>query len=150
MGGLTVLAVWFGSRLPKSFLPDEDQGFVYAGLQLPNAASLQRNDNASRNIEEMITKTPGVQGVTSVLGYSMLSGVQDTYSSFYFITLEEWAKRKKPEEQYEAIKTHLNKELSGIAQGLAFSFPPPAIPGVGTSGGVSFLLEDRSGGPRNY
>ncbi len=147
LGGLTVLAVWFGSRLPKSFLPDEDQGFVYAGLQLPNAASLQRNDSASRNIEEMITKTPGVQGVTSVLGYSMLSGVQDTYSSFYFITLEEWAKRKKPEEQYEAIKTHLNKELSGISQGLAFSFPPPAIPGVGTSGGVSFLLEDRSGGP---
>jgi HAE1 family hydrophobic/amphiphilic exporter-1 len=147
LGGLTVLALWFGSRLPKSFLPDEDQGFVYAGLQLPNAASLQRNDNASRNIEEMITKTPGVEGVTSVLGYSMLSGVQDTYSSFYFITLKEWSGRKKPEEQYEAIKTHLNKELSGIAQGLAFSFPPPAIPGVGTSGGVSFLLEDRSGGP---
>ena len=104
-----MLALWFGSRLPKSFLPDEDQGFVYAGLQLPNAASLQRNDNASRNIEEMITKTPGVEGVTSVLGYSMLSGVQDTYSSFYFITLKEWSGRKKPEEQYEAIKTHLNK-----------------------------------------
>lgn len=145
LAAMTVLALWFGSRLPTSFLPDEDQGFVYAGLQLPNAASLQRNDQASRSIEDMIGKTPGVEGVTSVVGYSMLSGVQATYSSFYFITLKEWKERKAREEQYEAIKTHLNKELGKIAEGLAFSFPPPAIPGVGTSGGVSFLLEDRSG-----
>jgi HAE1 family hydrophobic/amphiphilic exporter-1 len=145
LAAMTVLALWFGSRLPSSFLPDEDQGFVYAGLQLPNAASLQRDDQASRNIEEMITKTPGVEGVTSVLGYSMLSGVQATYSSFYFITLKEWKERKAKAEQYDAIKTHLNQELGKIAEGIAFSFPPPAIPGVGTSGGVSFLLEDRSG-----
>ena len=145
LAALTVLALWFGSRLPSSFLPDEDQGFVYAGLQLPNAASLQRNDQASKSIEDMIIKTPGVEGVTSVLGYSMLSGVQDTYSSFYFITLKEWKERKAKEEQYESIKTHLNQELGKIAEGIAFSFPPPAIPGVGTSGGVSFLLEDRSG-----
>ena len=144
--GVTLLAMWFGSRLPKSFLPDEDQGFVYAGLQLPNAASLQRNDAASRRIEDIVTKTHGVEGVTSVVGYSMLSGVQNTFSSFYFITLKEWAERKSPEEQYEAIKQHLNKELTKVDQGLAFSFPPPAIPGVGTSGGFSFLLEDRSGG----
>ena len=145
LAAMTVLALWFGSRLPTSFLPDEDQGFIYAGLQLPNAASLQRNDDVSRKIEEIIAKTPGVEGVTSVIGYSMLSGVQNTYSSFYFITLKEWAERKGPEEQYEAIKTHLNRELTRVTEGLAFSFPPPAIPGVGTSGGFSFLLEDRSG-----
>jgi HAE1 family hydrophobic/amphiphilic exporter-1 len=145
LAGVSALALWFGSHLPTSFLPDEDQGFVYAGLQLPNAASLQRNDEASRKIEDIITKTPGVEGVTSVIGYSMLSGVQDTYSSFYFITLKEWAKRKAPDEQYEAIKVHLNRALSRITEGIAFSFPPPAIPGVGTSGGVSFLLEDRAG-----
>ena len=143
--GVTVLAGWFGSRLPKSFLPDEDQGYVFAGLQLPNAASLQRNDAVSRRIEEMILKTPGVHSVTSVLGFSMLSGVQNTYSSFYWITLNEWAERKAPEEQYEAIKAHLNKELSQITEGIAFSFPPPAIPGVGASGGFTFMLEDRAG-----
>ncbi|MFZ0294294.1 MAG: multidrug efflux RND transporter permease subunit [Candidatus Sulfotelmatobacter sp.] len=143
--GVAVLAGWFGSRLPRGFLPDEDQGYVYAGLQLPNAASLQRNDDASRKIEEMIMKTPGVRGVTAVLGFSMLSGAQNTYSSFYWITLKEWAERKAPEEQYEAIKKHLNKELSKITQGVAFSFPPPAIPGVGASGGFTFMLEDRAG-----
>src|ERR1700757_1216466 len=143
--GMAVLAGWFGSRLPSGFLPDEDQGYVFAGLQLPNAASLQRNDDASRKIEEMILKTPGVQAVTAVLGFSMLSGAQNTYSSFYWITLKEWAERKAPEEQYEAIKKRLNQELSKITEGVAFSFPPPAIPGVGASGGFTFMLEDRAG-----
>jgi HAE1 family hydrophobic/amphiphilic exporter-1 len=143
--GMTLLAGWFGSRLPRSFLPDEDQGYVFAGLQLPNAASLQRNDDSSRKIEEMILKTPGVHSVTAVLGFSMLSGVQNTYSSFYWITLKEWGERKAPEEQYEAIKQHLNQELSKVNEGIAFSFPPPAIPGVGTSGGFTFMLEDRAG-----
>jgi hydrophobic/amphiphilic exporter-1 (mainly G- bacteria), HAE1 family len=143
--GMALLAGWFGSRLPRSFLPDEDQGYVFAGLQLPNAASLQRSDDASRKIEEMIVRTPGVHSVTAVLGYSMLSGVQNTYSSFYWITLKDWAQRKAPEEQYEVIKQHLNEELSKVTEGIAFSFPPPAIPGVGASGGFTFMLEDRAG-----
>jgi len=143
--GMTILAGWFGSRLPRSFLPDEDQGYVFAGLQMPDAASLQRNDDASRKIEQMIMKTPGVYSETAVMGYSMLSGVQNTYSSFYWITLKEWSERKAPEEQYEAIKKHLNRELSKVTEGVSFSFPPPAIPGVGASGGFTFLLEDRAG-----
>src|SRR4051812_46007917 len=143
--GVTVAAGWFGSRLPGGFLPDEDQGYVFAGLQLPNAASLQRNDDASRKIEEMIMKTPGVHSVTAVLGFSLLSGAQNTYSSFYWITLKEWKERKAPEEQYEAIKQHLNQDLSKITEGIAFSFSPPAIPGVGASGGFTFMLEDRAG-----
>jgi HAE1 family hydrophobic/amphiphilic exporter-1 len=143
--GVAIFAGWFGSHLPHSFLPDEDQGYVFAGLQLPDAASLQRTDDASKKIEDIILKTPGVRSVTAVMGYSMLSGVQNTYSSFFWITLKEWAERKTPEEQYEAIKKHLNQQLAGIAEGVAFSFPPPAIPGVGTAGGFTFLLEDRSG-----
>ena len=75
----------------------------------------------------------------------MLSGVYNTYSSFFFITFKEWSKRKKPEEQYTAIKNHLNREFSKIPGAVGFAFPPPAIPGVGTSGGVTFVLEDRSG-----
>ncbi|ABF43071.1 Hydrophobe/amphiphile efflux-1 HAE1 [Candidatus Koribacter versatilis Ellin345] len=145
LAGLTVLAGWFGKNLPKSFLPDEDQGYVFAGLQLPNAASLQRNSDAAKKIEEMILKTPGVHSVTTVAGYSMLSGVQATYSTFFWITLKEWSERKTPEESYEGIKKHLNKELASVTEGVAFSFPPPAIPGVGASGGFTFLLEDRAG-----
>ena len=106
--------MWFGSKLPSSFLPDEDQGYLYAGLQLPNAASLQRTDDASKKVEEIVAKTPGVEGVTSIVGFSLLSQVYATYNSFYFVTLKEWAERKTPDEQYEAIKKHLNRELAKI------------------------------------
>jgi len=90
-------------------------------------------------------KTPGVKDCATVVGYNMLSGVTNTYSTFFFINLEEWAKRKKPEEQYNAIKDHISKGLRGIPDAIGFAFPPPAIPGIGTSGGVTFILEDRAG-----
>jgi HAE1 family hydrophobic/amphiphilic exporter-1 len=135
----------FGKVLPGSFLPDEDQGYVFAGLQLPDAASLQRTSELAREAEEMIMSTPGVKYATTVVGYSLLSQVTNTYSAFFFITLEDWAARKKPEEQYEAIKAELTRKLSGISGAVAFAFPPPAIQGVGTSGGATFILQDRAG-----
>src|SRR6201981_2845596 len=147
--GLLVLflvgAGWFGGKLPRSFLPEEDQGYVYLALQLPDAASLDRTDEAARKIEDVLSKIPGIKYTTTVVGFSLLSIVQDTYSAFFFVTLEPWEERKKPEEQYEAIKLRINKELSGLTDGIAFAFPPPAIQGVGTSGGFTFLLQDRAG-----
>jgi hydrophobic/amphiphilic exporter-1 (mainly G- bacteria), HAE1 family len=143
--GCAVFAGWFGAKLPTSFLPDEDQGYVFVALQLPDASSLQRTDIASRRVEEILKKTPGVAHYTSVIGFNMLSGVQNTYSSFFWVTLKEWSERKTPEEQYSAIKVNLTRELSQVPEGIGFSFPPPAIPGVGASGGFTFILEDRSG-----
>jgi HAE1 family hydrophobic/amphiphilic exporter-1 len=145
---LAVLAVGaglFGSRLPSGFLPEEDQGYVYLALQLPDASSLERTDQAARKIEDILSKIPGVQYTTSVVGFSLLSLVQNTYSAFFFVTFKPWSERTKPEEQYTAIKANINKQLAGVTEGLAFAFPPPAIPGVGTSGGFQFILEDRAG-----
>ena len=145
---LAVVAVGaglFGSRLPSAFLPEEDQGYVFLALQLPDASSLERTDQAARKIEAILKKIPGVQYTTSVVGFSLLSLVQNTYSAFFFVTFKPWSERTRPEEQYTAIKANINKELAGITDGLAFAFPPPAIPGVGTSGGFQFLLEDRAG-----
>jgi HAE1 family hydrophobic/amphiphilic exporter-1 len=147
-GLLTALAVgagFFGSKLPSSFLPEEDQGYVFLALQLPDASSLERTDQACRKIEDFLNKTPGVQYTTSVSGFSLLSLVQNTYSAFFFVTFKPWSERTKPEEQYPAIKARLNQYLSTLSEGIAFAFPPPAIPGVGTSGGFQFILEDRSG-----
>ncbi len=143
---VTLAAGFFGKRIPGSFLPDEDQGFVYAALQLPDASSLQRTSDAAKQVEKLIMDTPGVAQVSTVVGYSMLSGVNTTYSAFFFVTFKPWEERKEPEEKYEAIKEHLNKQFSKVTSGIAFAFPPPAIPGVGTSGGVTFILQDRSGG----
>ena len=141
------VGAWFiGGKLPASFLPEEDYGYIYASLQLPNAASMERTGEAARQVEQIVLNTPGVQGCTSVLGFSLLSRVQNSYSAFFFITEKPWEERTRPEEQYQAIRTHITREMSKVRDGIAFSFSPPAIPGVGTSGGVTFMLEDRSGG----
>jgi hydrophobic/amphiphilic exporter-1 (mainly G- bacteria), HAE1 family len=139
-----VLAGFLGGKLPRSFLPEEDQGYVFVALQLPNASSLQRTSAAATKVEDIIMKTPGVDHVTTVIGYNMLSGVQNTYSAFFWVTLKEWKERKAAEDQYWAIKIHLNVALREIAQGTTITFPPPSIPGVGASGGATFVLEDRS------
>jgi hydrophobic/amphiphilic exporter-1 (mainly G- bacteria), HAE1 family len=145
-----VLAGFFGSKLPKSFLPEEDQGYLFVALQLPDASSLQRTGATAKKVEEILLKTPGVQHVTTVVGYNMLSGVQNTYSAFFWVTLKEWKERKAPDEQYWAIKIHLNVALREISEGTTIAFPPPAIPGVGASGGATFVLEDRSASGLEY
>jgi HAE1 family hydrophobic/amphiphilic exporter-1 len=139
-----VLAGFFGRKLPGSFLPEEDQGYVFVALQLPDASSLQRTSAAAAKVEDILLKTPGVNHVTTVVGYNMLSGVQNTYSAFFWVTLKEWKERKAPDDQYWAIKIHLNVALREISQGTTITFPPPSIPGVGASGGATFVLEDRS------
>jgi HAE1 family hydrophobic/amphiphilic exporter-1 len=146
LGGVAVLTGLIGSRLPGGFLPEEDQGYLYLAVQLPNAASLQRSDAVCRQVEKILAETPGVQSYNTVVGFSLLSTVYATYNAFFFVTFKDWGERTAHDEQYAAIKAHLNQELSALPGAIAFAFPPPAIPGVGTSGGVTFMLQDRSGG----
>ena len=89
------LAAFFGSRLPSSFLPDEDQGYMFLNLQLPSAASLQRTEATAREIEDLLAKTPGVESTTSVIGFSLLSLTRSTYNAFFFVTLKEWKRTAK-------------------------------------------------------
>ena len=139
-----LLALAFGKKIPTSFLPDEDQGFFYVNLQLPNAASLQRTDAVCRKIESILAKSAGVQYATTVAGFSLLSGVQSAYSGFFFVTLNPWEERKKLAENYQVLKGKLNLNLIQLPEGAAFAFSPPAIPGLGVAGGVTFVLEDRA------
>ena len=134
-----------GAKLPTGFLPTEDQGYVYLNVQLPLASSLQRTDEVAKKIETILLETPGIQHVTTVVGFSLLSTVNTTYNGFFFVTLAPWEERTKPEEKLQAIFKNVNRKLAALPEADAFLFPPPAIPGVGTSGGVSFILEDRSG-----
>jgi len=138
-------AFFFGKKIPTSFLPDEDQGFFYVNLQLPNAASLQRTDEVCRKIESILAQTPGISYVTTTIGSSLLSGVQSTYNGFFFVAMDPWKARQAKGTQYQEIKYRLNRELAQLPEGIAFAFSPPAIPGAGTSGDLTFVLEDRSG-----
>ena len=142
---VTAVAVSLGKLVPGGFLPEEDQGYFFAGIQLPNAASLQRTDQTTRKVEEILARTPGIQSYSSVIGFSMLSQVNNTYSAFFFISLKPWAERQAPEEKAGAIIARLNREFLAIPDAMGFAFPPPAIPGIGTSGGVTMVLEDRAG-----
>jgi len=138
-------AGFLGKGIPMGFLPDEDQGYFFGAIQLPNVSSLQRTDEATKKVEEILKNTPGVEYYSSVIGYNMLSQASTTYNTFFFISLKRWDERVKPEEQYEAIKKHINIAMSQIPDAIGFVFPPPAIPGVGTSGGVTMVVEDRAG-----
>jgi multidrug efflux pump len=145
LAGMAVLAGLFGARLPASFLPEEDQGYFYMNAQLPDAASLQRTDAVCKQIEAVLKDTPGVQTYNTVVGFSLLSGVNTTYSGFYFVTLSPWAERDKQGRTAAVIMREINQRLYMLPEAQAFAFAPPAIPGVGTSGGATFMLEDRSG-----
>ncbi len=124
--------VFFGTHLPSSFLPDEDQGYMFVNMQLPTAASLERTSTAAKQVEAVLANTPGVQYTTTVGGFSLLSFVRTSYNAFFWVSLKPWDERKARTEQFQEIKTRLNRELS-------------RLPGVGTSGGFQFVLEDRAG-----
>ena len=138
-------AAFISGHTPTSFLPVEDQGYLFIHLQLPNAASLERTEAAAAKVEQVLLHTPGVKYTTSAVGFSLLSFVNTSYTGFFFVTLDPWKDRQSSATQYQEIVQHVNQELSKLPEGFAISFPPPAIPGVGTSGGFTFVLEDRAG-----
>ena len=107
---------------------------------------MERTTAVAADVEKIILNTPGVKYATSVVGFSLLSYVRTSYNAFFSVALKPWDDRTTREQQFQSIKVHLNRELSKLPAGVAFSFSPPAIPGVGTSGGFTFMLEDRSGG----
>jgi len=139
-------AGFFSSRIPTSFLPDEDQGYAYVNVQLPNGASLERTTAVVEDAEKIIRNTPGVQDSTCFVGFSLLSFVRTSYNATFFVTFKPWDERHTRDQQFQTLKTHLNREFSKLPAAVVFGFSPPAIPGVGTSGGFTFMLEDRSDG----
>jgi len=134
----------FGRRLPTSFLPEEDYGFVFLNIQLPPAASLERTDQVSQKVEAILKQTEGVQYTTTINGFSLLNRVSASYNGFFFVSLAPWSERKHTAPEIVKI---VNARLANeIPEAIAFLFSPPAIPGLGNSGGLSFWLQDRSGG----
>src|SRR5439155_1082703 len=104
--------IFFASRVPSSFLPDEDQGYVFISMQLPNAASMERTSEAARRVEKILASSPGVQYTTSVVGFNLLSFVRTSYNAFFWVSLKPWGERKTRAEQYQEIRARLNQQLS--------------------------------------
>ena len=144
---ISVVAVGMGKSLPTSFIPEEDQGYAFLQIQLPDAASLQRTDAVMRKIDDMLAHLHGVKSFSGISGFSLLSNTSASYSGFYFLQLEPWEERKTEELSANGLMRSLNKKLrTEIPEAIAFAFGPPAIPGLGTAGGFTLMLQDRSGG----
>lgn len=145
-----VVGVWWSNKqIAPGFINQEDQGYAYAVVVLPPAASLQRTDEVCKQVEALVQKVPGVESCTTVVGFNLISAVQNTYSGFFFITLKPWEERYASkhlrDENVKAVFANLNKQIQTLPECTGFAFPPPPIPGIGAAGGVTFILQDRAG-----
>ena len=109
---VTLLAVVVAKRIPGGFVPDEDNGYFFANIVLPDASSLERTDAVSKKVEEIIGKTPGVEYVTTITGYSLVSGAYASNTAFLFVSLKPWEERKAESEHAFALIRTLNQQLA--------------------------------------
>ena len=138
-------ALLFGKITPVGFLPEEDQGYLFGEIRLPDGTSLERTEAAGLDVERVVRAIPGVKSCAMAAGYSLLSQVHQSYEGLLFVTLEKWADRKSFSQKAAAIAAQANLKLYPYPKAQAFLFPPPAIPGIGNAGGVTLYLEDRAG-----
>ncbi|HEY3885554.1 MAG TPA: efflux RND transporter permease subunit, partial [Vicinamibacterales bacterium] len=142
----TAFAVLLGRTLPTSFVPEEDYGYCLLNVQLPPAASLERTDAVCRKIDQVLAHTNGIENFNTIAGFSLLSRVTASNYAFYFIGFKPWDARGAGLDA-RSIVNRINGELRKAApEATAFAVMPPSIPGLGTQGGFSFWLQDRSGG----
>jgi HAE1 family hydrophobic/amphiphilic exporter-1 len=151
VAGITALAVLIVGRIPGGFVPDEDNGYFFANIQLPDASSLERTDAVTKRVEQIIGKAPGVEYVTAITGYSLVSGAYASNTAFLFVALKPWEERKAKDEHAFALMEALNKQLAkDVPEALAVTFGPPPIIGLGSGSGFTIMLQDRSGGTPEF
>ncbi|UCH47666.1 MAG: multidrug efflux RND transporter permease subunit [Betaproteobacteria bacterium] len=151
LGMVTALMTGLFGLVPGGFVPEEDQGYFLINVQLPDASSLERTDQVSAKVESILEGMQGIDSVTAVAGYSLLTSSLSPNNAFFFVSLQPWAERGAPELHVKAIIEELNKKLAfGIPEAIAFAFGPPAIPGLGTGSGFSMMLQDRGGNSPSY
>lgn len=141
-GGIWLL----GKFVPGGFIPDEDKGFLFVAVELPEGASLQRSDEVLKQVEEIVGKTEGVRSALAISGMSILNSLNFPNSGLMFIGLNDWEERKSPELHAKEIVAVWNKKFATIAGARVFAFGPPPLPGYGNVSGFTMQLQDRSGG----
>jgi hydrophobe/amphiphile efflux-1 (HAE1) family protein len=148
---LALGAVYIGTGalfkiLPSGFLPEEDQGVFISSVRLPDGASIERNVETSKQVENVLKTTPGIADTSVVGGLDVPTATNNSNVSTVFATLTPWDDRKAKNVQFENILAAVQQRYYGIKDGFIFAFGLPPILGLGTSGGFEFMLEDRAGG----
>jgi hydrophobic/amphiphilic exporter-1 (mainly G- bacteria), HAE1 family len=150
LAAFAVFAVGLGKILPRSFMPQEDQGYFLVNVQLPEAASLQRTNAVMRKVDAILKEQPGVHYINSVSGFSILSQTSSPRSGLAFVQLAPYDERATPALQADAVVAAVNRKLGALPEAQAVALLPPAIPGVGQAGGVDFFIQDRAGNTVDY
>ena len=146
LGGLMAGTYWLLTTLPTGFVPDEDQGYFIVNAILPEGASLERNDAVISRLEKTLSADPAVADVLALGGYNLLTSSYSSYSSALFVILKPWEERKTPELSLDAVMDRSEKAFAGIQEAVVMALNPSPIPGLGTTGGFQFELQDRAGG----
>ncbi|MCJ7557833.1 MAG: multidrug efflux RND transporter permease subunit [Gammaproteobacteria bacterium] len=151
LAALTAALLLLFKMVPGGFVPEEDQGYILANIQLPDGASLQRTDAIMHKVEQIIAGIDAVENATAVGGYGMLTSTQQSNSGAVFIQLKDWDQRPEIKDHAKNVVRRLNYEFATrIPEAIVFAFGPPAIPGLGTGSGFTMVLQDRGGNSPAY
>ena len=143
--GVLVASVLVFRVTPQSFLPDEDQGAIFAALRLPEGASVNRTEAVVKQVEDIVKPIPGVEGVLSVVGLNFIDYVAASNQAFFVIRLKPYEQRTDPAQSANAIIARLRPQLAAIQGAIAFPFNLPPILGLGSTGGFQYVLEALQG-----
>ncbi|UTF61419.1 efflux RND transporter permease subunit [Gilvimarinus sp. DA14] len=136
--------IWLLINLPSGFVPEEDQGYLFVDIQLPDAASTQRSDLVLNKVTQLALDQPGVQDIITVAGFSVLAG-PGSNNGFAVVVLDDWEQREAPELSVQAILGQLYAKFNHISEARVLPFNLPPIPGLGVSSGFEFQLQDTAG-----
>jgi multidrug efflux pump len=151
IGILLLLAVCIGvwqlfAHIPASFVPPEDQGYLYGAYLLPDSASLDRTAQVAGEAAKVFTGHPAVEDVAEFSGFNLLDGQNKSNAGVLFVSLKDYELRKTPDMQTPALLAEAGAKLAKLRQALAFPISPPAIPGLGVTGGIDFWIQNRGDG----
>ena len=139
--------IWgLGKFVPGGFIPDEDKGYLFVAIELPEGASLQRSDQVLRQVESIVGGTKGVRSALGISGMNILSSLSVPNAALMFVGLDDWEERAEPGLSAKEIATEWNKKFYAIPGARVFAFGPPALPGYGSVSGFTMQLQERSGG----
>jgi hydrophobe/amphiphile efflux-1 (HAE1) family protein len=144
--GLIGLTYVLFKKVPIGFIPQQDQGYLIAAVQLPDAASVDRTDAVMNRLAAIASKTPGVHDTFAVTGFNLLTGTNQTNAGIMFLPLDSFEERKgKPAQAANALAGYLMGAFSQVQEGFALVLAPPPVPGIGQAGGFKMQVQDRTG-----
>ncbi len=141
--GLMYLTVWSFGKVPSGFIPNQDQGFLFGMVQLPDSTSLDRTTDVLNRARELAMKTDGVAHVITVAGLSFMLQANGSHLGSMFVVLDPFEEREKPELRADAITQVLQRKFAQIEDGMVLVFGAPPVRGLSSTGGFKLMVEDR-------